>query len=100
MGMALHELATNAAKYGSLSGSQGAVRINWQVSNDADPTFSVWWTEEGGPPAAAPIRKGFGHLVIGPIVESAFAGKVELGYRDTGLEWSLRTRVRDALEIT
>jgi two-component sensor histidine kinase/DNA-binding response OmpR family regulator len=100
MGMALHELGTNAAKYGSLSNSQGIVHISWQISSDADPIFCVRWNEEGGPPVAIPTRKGFGHLVIGAITEAAFAGTVELDFSKTGLLWSLRARVRDALEIS
>ena len=98
MGMALHELATNAAKHGSLSTDQGRVRISWEISNDPDPLFNIQWIEECGAPVAAPTRKGFGHLVIGPIAESALGGKVEWRFAETGLVWKLSAPVRDALE--
>ena len=58
MGMALHELATNAVKHGALSTNAGRVRIDWQVSDGAEPLFSMQWVEEGGAPVSAPTRKG------------------------------------------
>ena len=100
MGMALHELATNAAKYGSLSGNEGTVQISWQVSSDTDPMFRAQWMEKGGPPVLAPSRKGFGHLVIGAIAESAFTGTVQLEFSKAGLLWKLCARVCDALETS
>jgi two-component sensor histidine kinase/DNA-binding response OmpR family regulator len=98
MGMALHELATNAAKHGSLSTSDGTVRILWEISSDEAPLFSIQWIEEGGAPIAAPTRKGFGHLVTGAIAESALGGKVAMDFPDTGLIWRLSAPVTDALE--
>ena len=98
MGMALHELATNAAKHGSLSTSDGTVRILWEITSDEAPLFSVQWIEEGGAPVAAPTRKGFGHLVTGAIAESALGGKVAMDFPDTGLTWRLSVPVTDALE--
>jgi two-component sensor histidine kinase/DNA-binding response OmpR family regulator len=100
MGMALHELATNAAKYGSLSGGEGTVEILWEISGDVESIFHASWTEKGGPPVVTPpSRKGFGHLVIGAITESAFMGKVDLNFFEAGLLWKLRARACDALEI-
>jgi two-component sensor histidine kinase len=98
MGMALHELATNGAKHGSLSTSDGTVRILWEISSDEAPLFSIQWIEEGGAPIAAPTRKGFGHLVTGAIAESALGGKVAMDFPDTGLIWRLSAPVTDALE--
>ena len=98
IGMALHELATNAAKHGSLASEKGQVGISWRVSHDADPIFSIRWSEEGGAPVSAPSRKGFGYLVIGQIAESAVGGKVELDFRDTGLVWQLSAPAGDVLE--
>ena len=96
--MALHELATNAAKHGSLASEGGRVSIDWSVSEGAEPTFSIRWSEEGGGPVSAPSRKGFGYLVIGPIAESAVGGKVELDFRESGLNWRLTAPTADALE--
>ena len=98
IGMALHELATNAAKHGSLASEGGRVSIDWSVSEGAEPTFSIRWSEEGGGPVSAPSRKGFGYLVIGPIAESAVGGKVELDFRESGLNWRLTAPTADALE--
>lgn len=89
IGMALHELATNAAKYGALSNASGRVRINWGHVAAAKPGFTMQWLEEGGPEVAPPTRKGFGNTVIGRMVEASVDGKVEIEYRKSGLYWRL-----------
>ena len=89
IGMALHELATNAAKYGSLSNASGRVQINWGNVAAVKPGFTLQWREEGGPEVAPPIRKGFGITVIGRMVEASVNGTVEIEYRKTGLFWKL-----------
>ena len=99
MGMALHELATNAVKHGALSTSEGRVHINWTISTGMEPLFSMQWIEEGGAPVSAPARKGFGHLVIGRIVESALGGNVQLEFPATGLTWRFCAPARDSLEL-
>lgn len=99
MGMALHELATNAVKHGALSTSEGRVHINWTISTGMEPLFSMQWIEEGGAPVSAPARKGFGHLVIGRIVESALGGNVQLEFPETGLTWRFCAPARDSLEL-
>src|SRR5258708_18736620 len=58
IGLALHELATNAGKYGSLSTDRGRVDICWRTDGDA---LTMSWTERDGPPVSAPKRRGFGH---------------------------------------
>jgi light-regulated signal transduction histidine kinase (bacteriophytochrome) len=58
---ALHELATNAAKYGALSGPEGRVDIRWQVQDDQ---LNMSWRESGGPPVLSPSRRGFGSRLI------------------------------------
>jgi two-component sensor histidine kinase/DNA-binding response OmpR family regulator len=98
LGMALHELATNAVKHGSLASEEGQVRISWMVSDAPQPQFSIRWSEEGGGRVSAPSRKGFGHLVIGALAESAMSGKVDLEFRETGLTWALNALAADALE--
>jgi two-component sensor histidine kinase len=98
VGMAIHELATNAAKYGSLSTNAGQVRIRWDISDEEVARFTIQWTEEGGPITSAPTRKGFGHLVTGRIVESALIGKVEVDFAPHGLVWKLSGLATHALE--
>jgi two-component sensor histidine kinase len=98
MGMALHELGGNAAKYGSLSNNDGRVLISWEIQNGPEPRFCIRWVEEGGPAGGVLARKGFGHLVIGRIAESALGGKVEWAIRDGGVFWQLSALARDALD--
>jgi two-component sensor histidine kinase/DNA-binding response OmpR family regulator len=98
VGMALHELATNAVKYGSLSTNEGRVRIYWDISKHREPLFTMRWTEECGPTVSVPTQKGFGSLVMGPIVESALGGKVEIDFLENGLTWKLSALVASALE--
>lgn len=79
LGLALHELATNALKYGSLSATRGTIDIDWTVATDDEGRrqLTLVWSETGGPPAADPTRKGFGSLLInrgvpGAIVDQKF----------------------------
>jgi two-component sensor histidine kinase len=63
--MCLHELATNAAKYGALSNGSGQVHVNWELlGNCSDRKMRLSWRESGGPPVTAPQRKGFGSVLI------------------------------------
>jgi len=88
--LALHELATNAAKYGALSVPDGRVAVDWEVM-DAGPgsRFRMIWCEHDGPPVTPPQRKGFGHVVIADMVGNALRGQVELRFESTGLCWTL-----------
>lgn len=98
IGMALHELATNAAKYGALSNDRGVVRISWQVTASTQSLFSMSWEEDGGPPVSPPTRKGFGQTVIGPMAEASVDGTIEMKYAQKGFSWSLSALVADILE--
>jgi PAS domain S-box-containing protein len=98
IGMALHELATNAGKYGALSNGEGRVRISWQVATGSKPTFLMSWLEEGGPNVARPTRKGFGQMVIGRMVEAAVDGTANIDYREGGFSWKLSAPFADTLE--
>jgi PAS domain S-box-containing protein len=86
IGMAVHELATNASKYGAWSTDSGAVEVSWQ--NDAD-ALTLRWIEIGGPPVKPPSTRGFGSMVTSMIVEQAVHGKVEISYASTGVTWVL-----------
>ena len=72
----LHELATNAAKYGSLSVPKGQVDVTW--SREADGQFILRWTESGGPPAKKPTRQGFGTSVIERMIREQLKGEMHL----------------------
>jgi PAS domain S-box-containing protein len=91
IGLAIHELATNAIKYGALSEPSGRVKVSWMFDGNAGAPgqLSLNWTEQGGPPVSPPSRKGFGHVVIGEMVERALNGKVAVDFAQQGLQWSV-----------
>jgi PAS domain S-box-containing protein len=90
LGMALHELATNAGKYGALSNDTGRVDIRWNVrQEDGTNRFEISWTESGGPPVLAPERRGFGSTVIERMTRIAFGYPVKLDFDPDGLHWHL-----------
>jgi PAS domain S-box-containing protein len=91
IGMALHELATNAAKYGALSTPNGKVQISWRTlqASDGNSMCELSWEESGGPPVERPSRRGFGRVVIERTVARALHGEVRIDYAATGLRWTL-----------
>ena len=91
IGMALHELATNATKYGALSAPAGAVSISWTVAADgSEPEqLRIVWHEHGGPPTMSPRREGFGHMVITRLVPKALDGDARLDFLVEGLRWAI-----------
>jgi two-component sensor histidine kinase len=91
LGLVLHELATNAVKYGALSTPRGKVVISWSrmKGEDDQPRIRVGWTESGGPAVAEPERKGFGRTIIERHAEAAFSGKVEMSFAPEGLRWEI-----------
>jgi PAS domain S-box-containing protein len=95
VGLALHELATNAGKYGALANAKGRVDVAWACDRG---TFSISWTERNGPRVRAPKRRGFGSAVISSLAEMSVEGTVDLQYRPTGLEWRLACPADKALE--
>jgi PAS domain S-box-containing protein len=95
IGLALHELATNAGKYGALSMDAGHVDIGWGTEGD---TFTMNWVERDGPAVSAPKRRGFGTTVIEAMTERSVDGKVELDYAPSGLTWRLTCQAVNAME--
>ncbi len=87
LGLAFHELATNALKHGALSGLRGDVSIEWLI-NEETGALCVHWREKGGPPVVPPKRRGFGHVVIEQIVPRALNGTGVLDFRSTGVNWT------------
>ena len=96
IGLTLHELATNAGKYGALSTDAGRVDVSWECEGDV---FTMGWTERDGPPVRPPERKGFGSTVIDSMAKLATDGKVQLDYAPSGLVWRLRCPAANALEM-
>jgi len=86
LGLALHELATNAAKYGALSVPQGRVAITWRRRAEAEGGgLELTWRESGGPPVKPPRRAGFGTLVIQHNLSRALDAEVDLAFAAEGL---------------
>jgi two-component sensor histidine kinase len=85
--LSLHELCTNAAKYGALSCEGGRVEIRWGVQggHNGDRKFFLRWSEIGGPPVTAPARHGFGSRVVKSVFTSDFGGSANVDYRTEGL---------------
>ncbi|MCW1382813.1 PAS domain S-box protein [Novosphingobium sp. KCTC 2891] len=82
--MVMHELSTNAMKYGALSGSEGRVDVSWTV-DPASGWIAIEWRERGGPRVAAPQRKGFGSRMIEGAVSRQLSGRAEVVYDPAGL---------------
>ena len=90
IGMAVHELATNAAKYGSLSTAEGSIRIDWEILEEkGNPLFRMRWSERGGPPPTPSPRQGYGHKVITDMIEYTLGAAVSLQFPLTGAVWEL-----------
>ncbi len=83
LAVTLHELATNAVKYGSLSVPEGHVEVTW--SRGADNRLILRWIEKGGLPARKPTREGFGTFVIKRLIEEQLKGEMHLDWRAEGL---------------
>jgi two-component sensor histidine kinase len=95
VGLALHELATNASKYGALSTKSGSVTVRWQLDGSI---FVMKWTERGGPPVSAPTQRGFGSTVLGLLVKRTVGGEVNLDYAPSGIIWTLTCPSANTLE--
>lgn len=87
LALALHELATNAAKYGALSNESGVVDLRWLLVHEAEELrFCLSWSEQGGPPVLAqPTRRGFGSRLLERSFAAEVGGAVKLTYAATGL---------------
>lgn len=98
LGLALHELATNAAKYGALSVPDGKVSVTWDIISP--DRLSVSWQEHGGPPVNAPTRRGFGLELIEKIVSHELNAPVDLSFNAEGVACTLVVPIRSPREFT
>ncbi|WP_283810877.1 sensor histidine kinase [Rhodopseudomonas sp. BR0C11] len=90
IGLAIHELTTNATKYGALSNADGSVRIACDVRDTAEGRkLDLIWHEQGGPPVGEPNRAGFGTVMIDRNPRAALGAEVEISYPESGLRWRL-----------
>lgn len=88
--LVLHELATNAVKYGALSNHAGHVELTWSVIGEGDQA-QLWmqWAERNGPPVVRPDRQGFGSRLICTAAGRSLHGRCELDFPASGVTWTL-----------
>lgn len=99
IGMALHELSTNAGKYGALSNDQGRIDIAWKKSLMAESERLVLdWRETGGPPVVSPTRTGFGSTVTGRMVTMSLDAEVTTDFAASGFSWQLNCPLQNVTE--
>jgi two-component sensor histidine kinase len=89
LAMALHELFTNAVKYGALAADGGRVALDWSCTGGARPMLSIAWRETGGPPVSAPARQGFGTLLLERTLAQDLDGEVALEFKPDGLRCTI-----------
>jgi two-component sensor histidine kinase len=89
IGLAIHELASNAVRFGALSIPSGKVDLNWRLETDdgGRKTLSLCWRERNGPPVVEPTRRGFGYVVLHDIVSKSLNASVTMTFAMQGLEW-------------
>jgi PAS domain S-box-containing protein len=96
--LAVHELCTNALKYGALSGAAGRVTIGWSAPDDDDPMrFDFSWTEAGGPTVAPPESQGFGTRILKRGMEMETGGRAEIAFAAEGFAYRLRNARHDGV---
>jgi two-component sensor histidine kinase len=90
LGMAIHELATNATKHGALSNDAGEIDISWKVMPDAKGAIEIRWAERNGPSFEEPQKRGFGRTLIEKIVPLQLNGEAQIYFGPGGLVWILK----------
>jgi two-component sensor histidine kinase/PAS domain-containing protein len=89
VGMAVHELGSNAVKYGALSCEGGRVEIAWTVADNDDRTLELRWLEIGGPQVEPPQQMGFGSTILKTLTARATGGACTYEFQATGVRWTL-----------
>jgi two-component sensor histidine kinase len=91
IGLAIHELATNAARFGALATPAGLVTVSWTLEAASNGTghLKINWQESGGPAVGTPERKGFGHMVLTRVVPGSLQGRASLAFDHDGVSWTL-----------
>jgi two-component sensor histidine kinase len=98
IGLAVHELGTNAARHGALSEPTGIVKIRWeQDACRPNPLWRIIWEEFGGPPVERPQRQGFGDVVLTRLVPTSLQGTASLEFEPKGVKWVLQVPSRRLL---
>jgi two-component sensor histidine kinase len=92
----VHEIATNAAKYGSLSNEGGTVALDWEVTTEGGKRkLRLIWAEAGGPPVTAPVRRGFGSRLIERSARDQLGGEATVDFLPRGVVYTLICSLED-----
>ncbi len=83
--MGIHELATNAVKYGAFSNETGRVELDWRIKSGEQPELELYWRENGGPPVSQPVRRGFGSRLIERNLVHDLDGSASIDYAPDGV---------------
>jgi PAS domain S-box-containing protein len=98
LGMAFHELCTNAAKHGAFSQPQGRVGVDWSIASfDFEPVFTLAWRESGGPKTEEPDAHGFGWKVLQRLTPAAISGHAKTAFTPLGLTWTIEAPARQVV---
>ena len=99
LGLALHELATNATKYGALSVPEGAISVRWYLApgNGGGKRFRLLWREENGPAVTPPAHRGFGSMVLQRITAATLNGAATHDFDAGGVSWTLEASAASIL---
>lgn len=95
LGMAFHELATNSAKYGVLSGQGGTITVQWSIDAEGgERRLRLAWSETGGPAVVPAAKGGFGTVVLQRVAPAALDGAASVSYQPGGIVWSLEAPLK------
>ncbi len=96
LSMIVHEMATNAAKYGALSNDSGTVALDWEViTENAKPKLRMIWSEAGGPPVVAPAQRGFGSRLIERSARDQLDGEATVDFLPRGVVYTVICSLED-----
>jgi two-component sensor histidine kinase len=97
LSMIVHEIATNAAKYGALSNDTGTVTLDWEViQQEGRPKLRLIWSESGGPHVVAPVQRGFGSRLIERSARDQLGGEATVDFLPRGVVYTLTCALEDA----
>lgn len=96
LSMALHELITNARKYGALTADSGSIHVDWKLNGPQNDKFELVWRESGGPPVEMPEKRGFGTVMLERLLAAEFDGSAQIVYRPEGIEFTCRGTIKSS----
>jgi two-component sensor histidine kinase len=99
LGMALHELTTNAARFGALSARGGRLDVTWRVTSEHNDVLHLEWTERDGPIIKAPDQQGFGSRVIHRVLAAQTGAEISVDFPSTGLQVKIDLPLQTPAEV-